>query len=196
MGNAHNAFRLSNPHPLVFFERDLVVAAVVKLGGARRRVIGHLLRVLKRPAVGQVIGDAGSAKRVIADLGRDAGLPGPPLDHPVGIRLPHALRSAGRPPCGPEQRSFPVGCDAGRGQVLVEHRFELVMARSFMFLAALLVQPNPAAASLREIIRDVHLQDRADPGKGIDHGADESAIAQTGECGGVDRGQTWRQVVC
>ena len=44
----------------------------------------------------------GRAQRVLADLGFDAGRPGPPLNHPVGVRLRHAVRLAGESPRGAE----------------------------------------------------------------------------------------------
>jgi len=36
----------------------------------------HFLRVLERAAVGEIGGNAGGAKRVATDFGRDAGRPG------------------------------------------------------------------------------------------------------------------------
>jgi UDP-3-O-acyl-N-acetylglucosamine deacetylase len=58
---------------LDLIEGDLVVAAVVELGGARAFVRGHLLGMLEQAAVLQIDRDAGRAERVAAELGGDAG---------------------------------------------------------------------------------------------------------------------------
>lgn len=78
-------------------------------------MIGHLLRMFERPVVGQVIGDAGSPHRVVADLGCDAGLFRPPLDHPVRVGLPHPMRRASGPARGPEQGPVGIAPNAGGG---------------------------------------------------------------------------------
>ena len=62
--------RISNQYPLDLIERDLIVAPVVEAGGSRALVIGHLLRDLELAAVAQVLGDAGGAEGVAADLRR------------------------------------------------------------------------------------------------------------------------------
>ena len=58
-----------------------------------------------------------------------------------------------------------------------------------MFFAALLVQTNPAAAPLDEIIPDLHFQHGVDAGEGVDHDADQGAIAQADQGASVDRVQ-------
>ena len=50
-----------------------------------------------------------------------------------------------------------------------------------MLLAAFFVQPDPAAASLHEIVTHFHLEHGVDAGEGVDHHADEGAIAQADE---------------
>ena len=73
-------------------------------------MVRHLRGAPKRPAVLEVGGDARRPKRVIADLGRDAGRPRPPLNHRIGVRLGQGSRrqrvraSADRP----KQRSFRI----------------------------------------------------------------------------------------
>lgn len=56
----------SNPYPLDLIERNLVLSAVVKLGGTRRLVRRDLLCVLQRSAVLKVGGDTGGSKCVTA----------------------------------------------------------------------------------------------------------------------------------
>jgi hypothetical protein len=49
-----------------------------------------------------------------------------------------------------------------------------------MPLAALLAQPHPEPAVLCVDILDRHAERRADPGEGIDHEANQGAVAQAG----------------
>ncbi len=64
-----------------------------------------------------------------------------------------------------------------------------MVAGRFMLLAALLMQAHPSMPPLREIIAHVHLQHRADAGEGVNHHADQRAIAQAGQRAGINRGQ-------
>jgi hypothetical protein len=57
---------------LAFVKRDLVVGAVVELGGAGALVLGHGLGVFKRAAVVEIRRDTRGAKGVVAHSGRDA----------------------------------------------------------------------------------------------------------------------------
>jgi hypothetical protein len=58
---------------LDLIEGELIVAAVVEPRRAGALMVGHLLRDFQLAAVAQVLGDAGRAERVTADLRRDAG---------------------------------------------------------------------------------------------------------------------------
>jgi hypothetical protein len=49
--------------PLDLIERDLVVAAIIQLGGARALMRGHLLSIFQQAAVEKVDGDPGRAER-------------------------------------------------------------------------------------------------------------------------------------
>jgi hypothetical protein len=60
------------------------------------------------------------------------------------------------------------------------------MAGHFMALAARLVQAHPKAAVLHVNIFDLHREHRADAREGIDHQADQGAVAQTRLRGHVD----------
>jgi hypothetical protein len=62
-----------NQYPLHLIQRHLIVAPVIQPGGARRFMIGHALRDFELAAVAQVLGDPRRTKRVIANLGADAG---------------------------------------------------------------------------------------------------------------------------
>ena len=65
---------VSNPNLLHLAGRDVVGAAVVELGGARRGVGRYLLRVFEQPVVLQIGGDAGREERVVTDARLDARL--------------------------------------------------------------------------------------------------------------------------
>jgi len=83
---------------------------------------------------------------VIVDALTQTGPAGPPLDHqqrfvavkPGGGQLPPAVQRA------KQRRPFLVG-DAGRRQLGVQVLLGLMVRRFRVFLAALLVQGNPAA---------------------------------------------------
>ena len=61
-----------------------------------------------------------------------------------------------------------------------------MMAGDLVLLAALLVQPDPAAASLRVVVLDLHPYHRADAGEGVDHHPDQRAIAQPLKRAGIN----------
>ena len=68
-----------------FIKRDAVLAPIVELGGAGRRMRRHLAGFLECAAVLEVGGDPRAAESVVADLCRDAGLLGAPRVMPIGI---------------------------------------------------------------------------------------------------------------
>ena len=81
----------SNRNPLDLIERNLVLPPVVELRGPRALVICDVLRSFQRALVLQVRGDAGRPEGMVPDPGLDAGVARPPLDHAIGILLPHGL---------------------------------------------------------------------------------------------------------
>ena len=141
--------------------------------------------ISRAPLLLEVGGDAGGAEGMVADAGLDAGGFGAPLNHAVGVLLPQGLggEQAGAAGGGPEKRPVEVLGNAGSREVGVEVQLQVVMTGDCMLLAALLVQPDPAAATLHEVVPDPHPQDGADAGEGVDHGADERPIAQTQQQG-------------
>jgi len=60
------------------------------------------------------------------------------------------------------------------------------MARHGVLLAALLVQTNPQAPVLRVSVLNAHVDRRADAREGIDHEANQGAVAQADDRRGVD----------
>ena len=67
----------------------------------------------------------------------------------------------------------PAAVDIG-----VQVGLKIVVAGHFVALAALLVQPHPQAAVLHVNVLDLHRERRADAREGIDHEADQGAVAQ------------------
>jgi hypothetical protein len=67
-------------------------------------MIGHMLGNLKPASVLEIVRDPGCPEGVAADFGPDAGLAGPPADHPpyVGLDQGIAGQLAGAPPGCPE----------------------------------------------------------------------------------------------
>ncbi len=61
------SFKQLNHNLLYLVERDLVVGAVIELGGLRGFVVGDLLGLLDGAAVLEVGGDAGGPEGVVAD---------------------------------------------------------------------------------------------------------------------------------
>ena len=65
---------------------------------------------------------------------------------------------------------------------------ETMVTGDVMLFAALLVQPNPAATTLHEIIADFHANDGADTREAVRHNGDQGAVAQADEIGRVRLG--------
>jgi hypothetical protein len=179
----------SDPNPLDLIERDFVAAPVVEAGRARALVIGHLLRDLELAPVLEVSRDAGGAKSVAADFGLDPGRQRPPTNHAPHIGLHHRPvgQLAGTPLARAEERTFALLRDASRGDVFLKVAVEIVVRRHLVLLAAFLVKTDPAAAPLHKVVLDLHRDRRAHPREGVDHQADQGAIAQAGKGIGVDR---------
>jgi len=142
-------------------------------------MVRHLRGAFKRAAVLQISRNAGRPERVIADLRGDACGSGAPLDHRIGVRLGQgsAGELAGRAAVGLEQERLRLVGKACAVDIRMQIGFEIVMARHGVFLAALLVQAHPKPPVLRVHILDPHANRRADTRKGIDHQADQGAVA-------------------
>jgi hypothetical protein len=75
---------------------------------------------------------------------------------------------------------------SGGLNILIEEGFELVVRRHLVALAAFLVEADPPALAVGEIIVDPHRHDGADAGEGVGHDADQGAVAQADQGRGVD----------
>ncbi len=141
---------------------------------------GHALRDLDAPAVRQVVRDPGRAERVTAYRGFDAGVRSAAAHHVPDILARHPPRPElfGFPDRDAEQRPLGIAGDAGLGDVGVQVGFQLVMAGHLMHLAVFLVEAEPPALFLGEIIHDVQRHDRAHAREGVGHHRGDGAIAQ------------------
>jgi hypothetical protein len=171
--------------PFDLIERDLVVAAVVELGGAGALVRRHLLGVFEQPAIQEIDRYPGRAERVAPRLGGDPRRERPPHDHPPRVlprhpRLPElfAPAPAERTEQGRGLVEFPAFGLAQCRQIGVQKMFEQMVRRHFVLLAALFVQAHPPAFALRIIVFEVHLQRRRDAREGVDQQRDQRAIAK------------------
>ena len=164
------------------------MSPVVELRRARAGMVGHLRRLLQRPAVLEIRRDAGRAEAVIAELGGDPRGGGTSADHRVGVGLGQgsARQQARAAPNRPKQRPLWILGDARSVDVCGEVRLKVMVARHGVLLAALLAQPHPEAAVLREHVLDLHADRRTDPRERINHEGNQRPITKSGRGGGVD----------
>ena len=69
------------------------------------------------------------------------------------------------------------------------------MAGELGHLAALFVQPHPAAALLHIEVFNLHSGGRSDAGEGVPHKSDQGSVAEPEQGSGVDRGQKFPHLV-
>jgi hypothetical protein len=77
-----------------------------------------------------------------------------------------------------ENGGFTAVTDAGRVDVGVEIRFEIMMHRHFVALAAFFMQTEPPPFAPGTIVLDAHGDDGADAGKGESHRRNHRSIEQ------------------
>ena len=73
------------PYSLHLVLGEALLRTIIELGRARALVRRHFLRGLSCAAVGEIGGNAGGAKRVATEFGRDAGRLGATADHAPGV---------------------------------------------------------------------------------------------------------------
>jgi integrase len=106
----------------------------------------------------------------------------------IGLGRGIAIR---QPPMAQGREEWGLGFTAESGcrnpflQILVQ----VVMTGKLRHLAALLVQPHPAAALLDVIVLDLHSDGGPDAGEGIAHQGDQNAVTEPEQGSGVDRGK-------
>lgn len=196
MATAHRTWRL-NHDPLDLVERDRVPGAVVELGGLRAFVRRHRLRVLQRAARVQVDGDPGGPKRMAIDPALQAHRGGAALDHAVGVDPVHGVlgQRAAVPHGRAEEGGLAAVPQCGGVEIGVQVRFEGVMRRHLVALAAFFVEPHPPALALGVVVLDAHGHHGANAGEGEHHQADERPVPQPDHGRGVDAVQEGARLV-
>ena len=142
---------------------------------------GHHLRLLEHPAVCEINRNPGRPEGVAADLCLNPGRLRPPLNHVECIGAgQRPLGELPRPPDGtPEQRPFLVLSDPSRPDVAVEILLERMVRRHLVIFPALLVEPEPPALALGEVVLDPHGQRRADPREAVNKDGEERPVTKS-----------------
>jgi hypothetical protein len=119
------------------------------------------MRAFDAATIRQVIGNSGGAEGMAADWCFNAGISRAAAHHVPDFLARHPPRPElfGFQDRDAEQR--PLGGDARLGHIGVEVGFQRVMAGHFRELAVLLVEAQPPAFFLGEVILDVQCYDRA-----------------------------------
>lgn len=111
---------------------------------------------------------------MVADDRSDACVGSSPANHLVGVDAAHRVRGQ-LPrllPRRAKKRAFRLVLDARGFYVLVQILLGIVMNRNLVKLSAFFVQSYPVALSVRIIILNLHLYDRADPRETVSHQCD------------------------
>jgi hypothetical protein len=126
---------------------------------------------------------------MVPDPLREPRSDGPALDHVEGAALVESRRSelAAAPGDAAKERPLLVTRDTRRGEVGIDLGLGIVMGGQLVKLPHLLVEPEPPTLAVLVVVRDPHVDDGADPGKGVNHDADERPVAQTDHGVGLDR---------
>src|SRR5271157_4774181 len=90
----------------------------------------------------------------------------------IGLSVSEPVRPAA-------ERTLGLVANAGSLDVGIKIRFEIVMRRHLMPLAAFLMKTNPPALALGIVVLDAHGDDRANAGKSERHHRNQRPIAQT-----------------
>ena len=124
-----------------------------------------MCRFLERATIFQICGNAGGTESVATYRRINPGRLGAALNHGIGIRLgqggigKHARSSANRP----EQRVTRMILEASGLHIVVQVLFKAMMARHFVDLAALFVQPHPQTTVLHIHVMHFHRERNEEP---------------------------------
>ena len=162
-----------SPHPAEARSRPSGRTASSSWATRGRQSVGRA-----RASVRQIRRDARRPERVAARRRRQTRRRRTALDH----RQHHAPRQrptaqAARPVDALKQRRLRVLNPAG-DPIRIHGGLGPVMGRHVVPLAALLVQPQPSARPLQEIVLTPHPHDRAHPGEAVHHHAQQRTVPQ------------------
>lgn len=123
----------------------------------------HLLGDLQLTAVLQVGGDTGGPEAMGADLGAQAGGFGSPLNHHVHVDLGQGSATGQLAMAqGRKERGLGLVAQSRDGDPFLKILVQVVMTGKFGHLAALLAEPNPAAALLDIEVLNLHANGHSD----------------------------------
>lgn len=142
------------------------------------------------PAVRQVVGDACGPEAVGTKFAAEPREFSLELDHPpdpLPVEPPLAEHEA-PPPKASKQRLLPLrlAVNASLVEVGLHELHRLVVGRDAIELPALLREPEERLRAIHLKVPHVHPGDGPDPGKSVDHGADDGAVPKALQGRGVD----------
>ena len=166
-------------------EGELVVTAIIELGGAGRGMGGHDRCLFEDAAIFEIGGDARRPEGVVVDPSGDAGGLGSAVDHhpSIAVGKRRAAQGLGAPINRRKQRSFGAGLEPSDGKVVGEIAVQCMVAGDVMDLAAFLHEAHPEPVVPAGDVLDLERQGCADAGKGEGHQRDQGAIAEAGGLG-------------
>lgn len=129
-----------------------------------------------------------------AQFGVELCILGPSPDHPIDIFTSHGpIRELlGLAKGRPEQGSVFLFANAGDEEVTIQPFLSLVMGRYFVILAAFLVEAEPAASALWEVVFHLHIHHGANTGEAVDESGEQGPIPETNDMSRVDALQQLR----
>jgi hypothetical protein len=139
-----------NLDPLDLIERDRIASAVIELGRIRAFVGRHGLDVFEGATGVEVDGDPGRPERMAVDPHLEAHRGHVALDHTVGVDVVHGAfgERAGTAHGGAEEGALAAVPYLGGIEIGIQIRFERVMRRHLVALAAFYMQPDPPALAM------------------------------------------------
>ena len=159
-------------------------------------MVGDSLGVLQHSAVLEIGCDAGRSERVAADGRWQANLPSTSLDHRENFQAMNAASAElAMSVEGSKEGSVTVAFDQSGVEVRIDVFLGLVVSRNVVELAAFFVESEPHSSALREVVFDIHRDDRSDTSEAVDHHGDQCSIAKSGDRGDVDALQKFAGLV-
>jgi hypothetical protein len=138
------------------------------------------LGVLERAAVQQIRSDAGSSERMAASGVGEPSLLRPALDHLKDVEPAHCIASEIVTLVdASKQRLFLFRRYSGRLDPIIQVDLEARMAGHLMALATFLMQSQPPALAVLEIISNSHRYRRAHSREAVNHRSDQCPVPQT-----------------
>ena len=131
------------------------------------------LGVFQQSAVFQICGDAGRSHRMTAYPRPYSSPSGSPLHHSKHVNSVHSvLRELTSAVDRAKKRAVQLFADIGGLDVRIEIRFGIMVSRHVVVFSPFFMEAKPHSPSLREVVFDIHSNDRRDSGEAVNHHAD------------------------